>query len=262
MSLSPDTVRQSRQLIIDTFYEFRDELMQSYGKIASITKQDGSLVTELDFKIEQELKKRLASSYPEIGFYGEESGGDVTDTGAVWVTDPIDGTPSFIHGLPYCANMAGLIVDGEIFASVIYHFVTDELYTAIRGEGAYRNDQQIFVRDLPPDSSITFANPFSYKNVYPVLEPHGVSMYAPIGASGYEYTRLAQGNIHGVVKLRGHSLMHDNVPGVLLATEAGAEVVSFDSDTYRYDNLNLITTTPSLAKTIRENCAAIQQAIA
>lgn len=262
MSLSIDAIRESQQLVIDVFKDFREELMRSYGNIEHISKGDGSPVTELDVKVETTIKERLAAKYPEIGFHGEETEDVVGSVDATWIVDPIDGTSSFVHGLPYCTNMAGLVVDGVTVASVIYQFATDDLYTAIRGEGAYKNGERIYVKNTELDNSIIFSGSFAYKNLYPVFGPHKMGIFAPLGASGYEYTRLAQGSIQAVTKLRAGSQMHDNVPGVLLVQEAGGEIISFEDDEYAYDTLSFVAATPNVAKVVRDNYEAIEQLIA
>lgn len=261
MPLSVTIVRESQQLVIETFLGFREELMQSYGNIEHRSKKDGSPVTELDVKIETTLKEKLATEYPEIGFYGEETGKVVGSIDATWVVDPIDGTSSFIHGLSYCTNMAGLVVDGVTVASVIYQFVTGDLYTAIRGEGAYKNGERIYVGNAELADSIIFSGPFVYINLYDVFKDHRIGVYAPLGASGYEYTRLAQGSIQAVTKLRCVSQVHDNVPGVLLAQEAGAEIVSFETTDYQWDGLSFVAATPNVAKVVRDNYDAIKAII-
>lgn len=258
MSLSPEIIRESQQLVIDVFKSYRNELMESYGNIEHTSKHDGSPVTELDIKLEKELLARLNEAYPQIGFHGEETGDTDGTSDARWIVDPIDGTSSFTHGLPYCSNMAGLVVGDDIVAAVIYHFATDELFTAIRGEGAYRNGQRIHVRDNDLTDSLLFVSSFVYKNIYPLVEGHGIRMYCPLGASGYEYTRLAQGSIQGVTKLRCKSQMHDNVPGVLLVSEAGGEVVPFEGDEHHYEHLKFVIATPKVAAVFREQHDAIQ----
>lgn len=261
MPLSSAVIRESQQLVIDVFKEFREELMQSYGNTDHISKSDGSPVTELDIKVETTIKNRLAQAYPEIGFQGEETENIDGTSGAMWVVDPIDGTSSFVHGLPYCSNMAGLVVDGVTVASVIYHFASDELYTAIRGEGAHKNGQSIRVKNTELNNSIVFCGSFVYNNLYQIFAPHKIDVYAPLGASGYEYTRLAEGSIQAVTKLRSQSQVHDNVPGVLLVEEAGGEIISFEGDTYSYDALSFVAATPHVARVIRDNYDTIAHII-
>jgi fructose-1,6-bisphosphatase/inositol monophosphatase family enzyme len=235
--------------------------MSSYGSIDHISKKDGSPVTELDIKVETRLKQRLADAYPEIGFHGEETEDVVGAIDAVWIVDPIDGTSSFTHGLPYCTNMAGLVVEGVTVASVIYQFVTDELFTAIRGEGAHKNGERISVKNTELDDSIVFSGSFAYRNIYPIFKPYGIGLFAPLGASGYEFTRLAQGSIQGVTKLRCSSMIHDNVSGVLLVEEAGGEIVSFEEDVYNYKTLNFVAGSSNIAKLVRDNYDEVNRLI-
>jgi myo-inositol-1(or 4)-monophosphatase len=262
MPLSSSEITGSLNLIIDTFKELRPELMKYYGNIDHTSKEDDSPVTELDVKVETILKQRLAKAYPHIGFHGEETEDLPSTSDALWIVDPIDGTLSFMHGLPYCTNMAGLVVDGETVAAVIYQFPSDDLYTAIKGEGAYKNGEKITVKNTPLSDSLVFAGSFVYKNLYPVLRPYKIGVSAPIGASGYEFTRLAQGSIQGVTKLRCHSKMHDDVPGVLIAREAGARVISFEDKEYNYEAVSFVIGTPNVMAVIEEHYDKIHEIIA
>lgn len=252
MPLSQQEINSSMQLIIDTFKELRTELLTHYGNIEHTSKDNSSPVTELDIKVESIIKAKLAEQYPHISFHGEETEDTFGTSNAMWVIDPIDGTSSFIHGLPYCTNMAGLVVDGETVAGVIYQFVTDDLYTAVKGRGAYKNGERIAVKNTPLDDTIVFAGSFAYKNIYDTLKGYKIGLFAPIGASGYEYTRLAEGTIQGVTKLRGGAQMHDNVPGVLIAQEAGAEISSFEED-FAYDTLQFVIGTPNFIEVINRH---------
>lgn len=261
MPLSTNKIHGSLNLIIDTFKELRPELMQSFGKIEHISKNDGSPVTELDVKVEKLIKQRLAEKYPEIGFHGEETSDTPSTVNATWIIDPIDGTSSFIHGLDYCTNMAGLVVDGEIVASVIYQFSNDILYTAIKDKGSYKNGKKMSVKNTELNNSIIFTGEFVYKNLYEIFSPHKIAVCAPLGASGYAFIKLAEGSIQGVTKLRSKAQIHDNVPGVLLARESGADIVSFDDNDYKYDNLNFIIGTPNFINIIKKHKDEIRQTI-
>lgn len=247
----------SLQLVIDTFKELRPELLVHYGNIDHVAKDNDSPVTELDVKVETIVKTRLAKQYPHIGFHGEETDDIASTSGATWIIDPIDGTSSFIHGLPYCTNMAGLVVDGETVAAVIYQFVTDDLFVATKGGGAYKNGSQIYVKNTPLNDSIIFTSSYPYTHLYDVFKPYRMGMYAPLGASGYEFTRLAQGSIQGVTKLRCGSQVHDDVPGVLIAREAGAEIESFTATDYTYDTLEFVIGTPNVMQVVRNHKAEI-----
>ncbi len=250
--LSQLDITESHALVVDVFKGFRGELMASYGKTAYSTKSDDSPVTLLDVKIETRLKDKLLALFPAFGFKGEETEEIIGTNGAVWLVDPIDSTSSYIHGLPYCSNMAGLVVDGEIVASVIYHFATDELFTALKGQGAYRNGEKIFIQDVPLEDSCVFADAYSYKNIYQYYSPARVKFYAPLGATGYFFTRLAQGSIQGVSYLRANIKQHDIAAGILLSSEAGAEAVSFIDAPFDFNCLRFMVGTKSICNLTKQ----------
>ncbi|GAA3324181.1 hypothetical protein GCM10020331_051020 [Ectobacillus funiculus] len=68
-------------------------------------------------------------------------------TGYGWIVDPIDGTTNFIHGIPHFAVSIAVVKDGEPIIGVVYNPMTDELYSARKSFGAYRNGQRIHVGD-------------------------------------------------------------------------------------------------------------------
>jgi myo-inositol-1(or 4)-monophosphatase len=117
------------------------KLRKGFGKTEAIAfKSDAhaSAVTELDRSTEQFLAERLHKLYPEIEFFGEESGGN-DKASQFWLVDPIDGTGNFIRGLPFCTTMIALIQEGQPVFSVIYNFMTKEIYSAEKGKGATLN---------------------------------------------------------------------------------------------------------------------------
>jgi myo-inositol-1(or 4)-monophosphatase len=220
--------------------------MQAYGNIAHSAKGDDSPVTQLDIKIETALKDKLLAQFPVFGFKGEETEEVVNPHGATWYVDPIDSTSSFIHGLPYCSNMAGLVVNGEIAASVIYHFASDELYTAFKGQGAYKNGERISVNNTHLNDSYVFADAYSYANIYHLYAPSHVKFYAPMGATGYFLTRVAQGSIQGACYLKANIKQHDIIPRALLVLEAGGEAVSFTGRPFDYTCLRFMIGTKNV----------------
>ncbi len=229
MEIDRTIIAGSQQLVIDVFKGFRAELMQAYGDIEFSRKSDTSQVTQLDIKVEQTLKDRLAERYPEFGFQGEETGKSGNHQ-QYWLVDPIDSTSSFIRGLPFCTNMAALIQHNQPVATVIYDFVSDVLYTAVQGEGAYQDDKRLHV-NRHRESGNLFVYSLSNRkldDLRKIMFKAGMKCFYPVGAAGHAYVMLAKGEIDGVVVLNTQTSAHDNAPGLLLVSEAGGEVVSFD----------------------------------
>jgi len=229
MPVARQRVVDSRQLVIDVFKDFRSELMQAYGAVAYTRKVDMSQVTELDIKVEETLKSRLGELFPEFGFQGEETGRDGNPK-QFWLVDPIDGTSSFIRGLPFCTNMAALIEDDQPIAAVIYDFVNDVLYTTIKGEGAYKNQEKMSVATerLPGSLFMYSLSQHRLDDLRAVVAEIGMRCYYPVGAAGHAYMMVAEGKIDGVAVLNARTGVHDNAPGMLIVAEAGGQVTSFD----------------------------------
>lgn len=111
------------------------------------TKGDDSPVTIADRETEQTLRGSLAEAFPGDGFLGEEYGDTPGTSGYRWILDPIDGTRSFIRGIPTWAVLVGLEYQGELIAGVVDASPLGHTYHAVRGGGAYRNDRRICVSD-------------------------------------------------------------------------------------------------------------------
>lgn len=116
--------------------------------IAVEWKADQSPVTLADKGAEQLLRDTLLGHFPGDGFLGEEFGDTPGTSGYRWIIDPIDGTRSFVRGIPIWATLVGLEHKGEIIAGVAYLPAMKQTYRAFRGDGAYRDDRRIHVSDV------------------------------------------------------------------------------------------------------------------
>src|SRR3954453_15978579 len=110
-------------------------------------KGDQSPVTIADRETEQALRSDLQGAFPGDGFLGEEYGDTPGTTGYRWILDPIDGTRSFVRGIPLWATLVGLEYKGELIAGVVECPPLSHTYHALRGDGAYRNDRRLRASD-------------------------------------------------------------------------------------------------------------------
>ncbi|KAG0322365.1 hypothetical protein BGZ99_003363 [Dissophora globulifera] len=99
------------------------------------------LVTEWDQKVEKMVRSEIAEKMKTHSFIGEETvaGGEecgLTDA-PTWIVDPIDGTTNFVHGFPFVAISIGLTIGQEPVVGVIYNPILNQLFTAVKGKGAY-----------------------------------------------------------------------------------------------------------------------------
>jgi histidinol-phosphatase len=116
--------------------------------IAVEWKSDDSPVTMADRGAEELLRQALLGKFPADGFLGEEFGATPGPSGFRWIIDPIDGTRSFVRGIPIWACMVGLEYKGELIAGVVLLPALKQVYRALRGDGAYRDERRIHVSDV------------------------------------------------------------------------------------------------------------------
>ena len=136
--LAVQAARQAGQLAL-RYYD---------GSFTVEHKADLSPVTVADREAEQLLRKLLLGAFPTDGFLGEEFGDTPGSSGFRWIIDPIDGTRSFVRGIPLWATLVGLEYRDEPIAGVAEVPALGHTYRALRGDGAYRNERRIRVSDI------------------------------------------------------------------------------------------------------------------
>ena len=113
-----------------------------------ITEKPGSAnyVTAYDIAVQQFLYDRLRAMFPDARFIGEESGDnhpELLKSGLTFIIDPIDGTTNFIYDFHHSCISVGVCLGGEMIAGAVYDPYLNELFSAVRGEGAFCNGQPI-----------------------------------------------------------------------------------------------------------------------
>lgn len=124
-------------------------LQRDFGEVENLQvsmKGPGNFVSAADKKAEKVLFEELSKARPGYGFVMEESGVvEGADKSHRWIIDPLDGTTNFLHGIPQFAISVGLERDGQMVVGVIYNPITDELFLAEKGQGAFLNDRRLRV---------------------------------------------------------------------------------------------------------------------
>lgn len=131
-------------------------LIRDFGEVEQLQvsmKGPGDFVSAADLRAEKIIHEELLKARPDFGFLMEENGEiKGKDTENRWIIDPLDGTANFVHGIPYWAISIALEHRGEIVAGLIYDPVTDEMFRAEKGDGAFMRNKRLRVsgrRDLP-----------------------------------------------------------------------------------------------------------------
>jgi histidinol-phosphatase len=148
-----EAARQAGQLALRYFAQ----------ELAVEWKHDQSPVTVADREAEALLRTTLLGRFPDDGFLGEEHGERPGSSGFRWVIDPIDGTRNFVRGIPIWATLVGLEYRDEQIAGVCDVPALRQTFRALRGSGAFRDDQPVRVSDVGSlDQAILFYSSLSW----------------------------------------------------------------------------------------------------
>ena len=180
-------------------------------------KADLSPVTNADVAAENLLRDLLLKAFPHDGFLGEETGSQTGTSGYEWVVDPIDGTKSFIRGVPLYATLVGCRYEGEGKLGVILIPALNELAYAAKGSGAWHQQgdespvaARVSTCSNLPDSLLCSSDFRDFRRRPPGLDPAGAG----------SQVRLDLENACGVVRTWGDAY------GYLLVATGRAEVMA------------------------------------
>lgn len=139
-----------------------ERIRRGYNEDVSIEVKSDPVdrVTQVDKEAQALIVDTIKASFPDHGFLGEE---DLLqgDQSKRWIIDPMDGTSNFIQGLPHVGVSIGFEEDGEVQVGVLYFPVYDDLYTAVKGEGAKCNGLAIHIRDCETMADAVIAEIYS-----------------------------------------------------------------------------------------------------
>ncbi len=202
------------------------------------TKSPNDFVTEVDLAAEGAIIETLLGAYPDHGILAEESGRNHGNKHSdyVWIIDPLDGTTTFIHGLPvYCVSIA-LAFRGKIEQAVVYDPTRNDLFYATKGRGAFLNDRRLRVsrRTRMSDSLIGTGFPFRrgdnfkrYLKMFEDVMQQCAGLRRP-GAAALDLCYVAAGHYDAFFETGLQPW--DVAAGSLIVTEAGGLIGNFTGE--------------------------------
>lgn len=257
-----------REEIMDNLVSILDNVKKIVKDAALIMEQQnfdieskggiGNYVTTKDKQVEAFLRTNLNKLYPEITFIGEES--DIQDYQAMtcWIVDPIDGTANFIHDLKASAISVGLIHNGESVLGVVYNPYMDEMFHAIKGQGAFLNNKPIQVSDRKFENSL-YATAFClYKREYAQICQEIMSEvyskcedFRRFGTAAIELSQLAAGRLDLYFEMRLSPW--DHAAAAVIIKEAGGFVGTLYRKEDASNNYIFTRPIPVFAANTKEN---------
>ncbi len=201
-------------------------------------KGDKDLVTEVDKESERLIVEHLLLHFPDHDIVAEESVYQRKGSPCRWIIDPVDGTTNYAHGFPWFCSSIALEQEGELIAGVIFNPVYDELFTAVKGEGAFLNGIRLSVSRRTPLKSSLLGTGFPYDCATdPANNFDNFIAFQKCargirraGAAALDLASVAAGRLDGFWELK--LKVWDVAAGVLLVREAGGMVTTFDGSPY------------------------------
>ena len=213
-------------------------LLKDFGHSEFEYKDDGSVVTPADLAMQDRLEQELKQQWPMYDILGEEMTEDdqlaVINSGqGYWCIDPLDGTSNYAAGLPFFAVSMALIINSQQRLGLIYDPVRDEMFTAIKGQGAYLNGAPIhhtqmqFTENKPVVAEIDLKR-LPEKLVVKLVTEQIFASQRNIGSSAIDWCWMAAGRFD--IYLHGGQKMWDYAAGSLIFSEAGGHSISLDNE--------------------------------
>lgn len=201
-------------------------------------KGDKTIVTIADKEINSYLIEKVKEKYPNHSVDGEEEVFGKSDY--VWVCDLIDGTAMFARNIPTATFSLALVVNGEPIIGVINDVFTDNLYTGVKGKGAYKNDEKIKVNDYLLEDMRSVGHydmwPEAPYKIYDVIKELGKKEYfVSIGSVIRACVCVAAGEFNLVI-FPGTVHKNCDIAAVkIIVEEAGGKVTDIFGNNQRYD---------------------------
>ncbi|MBM3163768.1 MAG: inositol monophosphatase [Chlorobi bacterium] len=212
--------------------------LRKFGELSSreiVQKEFKDFVTEVDKACEAAISSQITAAFPDDSMLCEEGTIAEGGSGRTWIVDPLDGTLNFIHSFPvFSISIALQDADGELLCGVVLQPVLDELFTAMKGKGAYLNGKPVSISPRTQKEAFLIATglPFReyhYLDSYVAMLKEVIHDSAGIrraGSAAIDLAYTACGRFDGFWEYKLYPW--DFAAGVLLVREAGGTVTDFE----------------------------------
>tara|TARA_Y100001958_G_C21073432_1_gene432175 strand:- start:10 stop:810 length:801 start_codon:yes stop_codon:yes gene_type:complete len=249
-------------LIIKACMKASRPLIRDFGEIENLqvsAKAPGDFVTSADKRTEQILIDELQKANPEYGIITEESGIiNHSNSENRWIIDPIDGTMNFLNGVPQFAISVGYEENKEIKCGVIFNPITNEMFCAEKGSGAFCNNSRIRVSNKKKveDALLVTGGPKKNSNIKDKIFSEYISVSKSVsnvrkfGSAALDLAFVASGRFDGYWQRELN--YWDVAAGTIIVKEAGGFVNFFEEDRNNHLKKNIIATNPNIHEKLRD----------
>lgn len=240
---------------------FIEQSADAIGKVDYKGRTD--LVTDVDRTSEEIIIDHIQQAFPGHDILAEESGQETSSHEYRWVIDPLDGTTNYVHKYQHYAVSIALQHNSETIIGLVYNPRSSEMFTAIRGEGAWLNKKKIHVSsiDVLRQSLLSTGIPYElsdrwhksidlFKLFY--YQSHGVRRD---GSAALDLCYVAAGRFDGFWELDLQPW--DVAAGMLIVQEAGGAVTRFDGSDPSLSDKEILATNGKIHKAMRDVIATV-----
>lgn len=215
----------------------KEEILPRFLKTGYEIKDDGSLLTEADLAADHRISETLAEKYPDIAFLSEEMSLEQQESLLVnepllWCLDPLDGTSNFAAGMPLFATSLALFNKGEVVMGFTYDPIRDEMFSAVKDEGAWLNGNPLKCRPsgFTMNKAIGIVDFKRLKKPLreKILEKPPYKSQRNLGSCVLEWAWMAANRGH--MYLHGGMKLWDLAAGTLILAEAGGYACTLDGE--------------------------------
>lgn len=238
MAINPNI--ELRDFLVSLCKDVADYIKSELEKVQADDieeKELNSLVSYVDKQAEQMIVTALKEITPKAGFLTEEDTKNDLEKPKVWIIDPLDGTTNYLRKIPHFSTSIALMENGVITHGIVYEIMQDVAYTAIKGQGAWKNNVALKVSTVQQLDKALVVTGFPYKRdrnmeanfellKYCVLNCRGVRR---LGSAALDLAYVAAGKID--IYYENSLNIWDIAAGVLLVQEAGGAMTDFDGKT-------------------------------
>ena len=215
------------------------KLVRDFGEVENLqvsVKGVSDFVSAADIQSEKILINELSRAYPDYDILAEEAGeikNSKNDNPLKWIIDPLDGTTNFLFGIPHFAISIALQKNGETLSGIVYNPITDDLFWAVKGKGAFCNNKRLRVSVREKFGSCTIGTGIPHKGLKDHEEylvgltkiMENAAAIRRFGTASLDLVYVAAGKFDGYWEK--NLKIWDIAAGALIVTEAGGRVTDF-----------------------------------
>lgn len=229
------------QAVTEELRALRASLVETAGTIAHTQPTSPNPIADLGAAIEEHVAAQLQAADPGTPVVSSEHRDGDTPY-RYWLVKPIDSATHFVRGNPYYCCTFTLIINDAPVVGAIYNFATDQLYYAVRGHGAYRNNERMYVgRHASADAAVLMdVDTLTARNAH--LQEALAAQYQLLSllAPGHELSMIANGRADARVCIDSLESDGDLAAGALLVQEAGGVARNLTGADYQASDHDLI----------------------